>query len=361
MMDLQGLNIVIAGGGTGGHLFPGVAIADAFKEISSQNEILFLNTGNKIEKKILDKQGYDYKIIPSGGILGKNLLSKFKSIIKIFKSLSLASKKLDEFEADAVIGVGGYVSVPVIISAWIKGIPVFIQEQNTIPGITNKIFSYISILNFISFENTKIGPVKKRVFTGNPIRKKIASQKSDKKEHDELTILITGGSQGAKAINNGVVEALEYINQKDKIKFIHQTGDIDFDPIQKEYEKNNIKVNLSNFFQDMDEIYKETDIVIARSGATTVSEISCAGIPAILIPFPHATHNHQYHNSMSLVEKGAAFLIEEKDLNGKALAELINDLLEKPEKLVDMSRSMAENAKPNAAYDICSYIIGKLN
>ena len=361
MNNVEGLNIVIAGGGTGGHLFPGIAIADAFKDISSQNNILFMNTGNKLEKNILQKQKYNYDIIPSGGLLGKNIFQKIKSIKKIVSSLFLASKKLDEFNTDAVIGVGGYVSVPVIAAAWLKGIPVFIQEQNIIPGLSNKIFSYISKLNFTSFENTKMGPDSKNICTGNPIRKSIASNEYKITENKKITILITGGSQGAKAINKAVTDSFAFLENKDQMEFIHQTGEKDHKEIYEKYIQEKIKGEVAPFFNDMEKNYKKAKIIIARSGASTISEITCAGIPSILIPFPYATHNHQYYNSMSLVEKGAALMIEEKNLTGKILAETINNIVKSPDILLKMSSSVKTISKPNAAYDICSYIIGKLN
>lgn len=360
-MDIKGLNIVIAGGGTGGHLFPGVAIASAFIEISGSNRILFLNTGNKIEKNILNKSGFDYKVIPSGGILGKNLIEKLKNILKIASSISAASKRLDEFETDAVIGVGGYVSAPAIIAAWLKGIPVFIQEQNTIPGIANKIFSYIAKLNFISFKDTKLGPHKKRIFTGNPIRKAITENKYSFNPENGIRLLVTGGSQGAKAINQAIIDSFQYIEETDKIKITHQTGETDFENIQNEYSKLGINPEVAPFFTNFEKVYSNTDLIIARSGASTISEIACAAIPSILIPYPLAIHNHQYKNASSLEAEGAAKVIKESDLNGKTLAQEINNIVKNPDILTEMNRKMQSIAKPNAAYDICSYIIGKLN
>lgn len=356
----KNLNIIIAGGGTGGHLFPGVAIADKFLEKNPDNNILFINTGNKIEKKILDKENYTYKIIPSGGILGKSFAQKIKNLKKIATSILLARKELIKFKPNAVVGVGGYVSVPVIIASLINRTPVFIQEQNSIPGITNKIFSYFTKLNFVSFKDTKLGLRRKKIFSGNPIRNSISKGSYSIKDKNKITILITGGSQGAKAINNAFCQSLEYLEDKNKIHVIHQTGVADFDEIKSFYEQNGLNHDVRPFFDNMPEVYAKTDLIIARAGASTLAEIKSANIPAIFIPFPHATHNHQYYNALSLKKYGAAFVIEEKNISGKILGNLINDFISNPDKLQVISNNMKKISKENAAEIIYEKITGKL-
>jgi len=351
------LNIVIAGGGTGGHLFPGVAIAEEFKNISDKHRILFLNTGNKIERQILDKANFNYKVIPSAGFFNKNIKDKLKSILKIISSVSKASSILNEFRADAVIGVGGYVSVPILIAAILNNIPVFIQEQNTIPGMANRLFSWFAVMNFTGFKNTKKGFKKRVTYTGNPIRKRINLIEYSIKS--ENTILVTGGSQGAHRINQAFMNCINDLKDKKNILFIHQTGEKDFEKIKQIYEQKKLKYMAAPFFNNMDKLYGKTSLIISRAGASTLAEISCANIPAILIPFPYATHNHQFHNAKALTKEGAAIIIEENENTACKFAEQINFLLSDKKKLLYMSEKMKNTAKPDAAKNICELIIRK--
>ncbi|PIE75155.1 MAG: undecaprenyldiphospho-muramoylpentapeptide beta-N-acetylglucosaminyltransferase [Deltaproteobacteria bacterium] len=356
MKNNKKLNIIIAGGGTGGHLYPGIAVAEIFINENPENKILFLNTGNNVEKRILNFYKFNYKKIPSSGFFGKNLVEKIKSIKKILLSVKKAIMEIKNFQTDAILGVGGYVSVPVLIAAIIKRIPFFIQEQNSVPGIANKIFSFFSVYNFVSFETTKLGVQKKRFFTGNPVRSKIIPKIKEKSGNEKISVFITGGSQGASAINKTFCRAIDFIEHHDKLEIIHQTGKKDLDFVVDTYKKKSIKNDTRAFFDDIYEIYQKTDIIVARSGASTISEITCAGIPSILIPFPFATHNHQFHNAKNLMEKGAAIIIEEKNLSEKLLAQHINDLIKKPENLKKMGKRALSLAKPDAAYEIYNKI-----
>jgi UDP-N-acetylglucosamine--N-acetylmuramyl-(pentapeptide) pyrophosphoryl-undecaprenol N-acetylglucosamine transferase len=351
MKEKKAVNIVIAGGGTGGHLYPGIAVADEFMRQNKQNRILFINTGNKIEKKILSNEPYKTAAIESGKFLNQSISGKIKTLFTILFSVSKASKKLEKFKADAVIGVGGYAGVPVMIAAWLKKIPVFIQEQNSIPGISNKLFSLISKANFVSFETTKLGPEKRKIFSGNPIRKNIIS--SEKRSPDEkFIVFITGGSQGAGAINNAVIESIDFIEEIENIFFIHQTGEPQFSEINTIYKTRQISAHPAPFFSDIAEIYKKTDLVIARAGASTLAEISAAGIPAVFIPYPFATHNHQFHNCIEFEKNKAAIVIEEKNLSGSSLGKTINHLYKNKNLLETMKEQMKKQAKPDAANKI---------
>ncbi|MCB9480228.1 MAG: undecaprenyldiphospho-muramoylpentapeptide beta-N-acetylglucosaminyltransferase [Desulfobacteraceae bacterium] len=356
MKNNDSSNIVIAGGGTGGHLYPGIAIADEFVRQNRNNRILFINTGNAIENKILSKEPYRSLSIQSGKFLNQSLFNKIKSILTVSGSIFKASKELDNFKADAVIGVGGYVGVPVIIAAWLKKIPVFIQEQNSVPGISNKIFSFISKFNFVSFENTKLGPEKKKIFTGNPVRQIISENSRNHKDNKKFTVFITGGSQGAKAINQALIQSLDYIKQSENIQFIHQTGESQFDSIKKQYNNKKISCEVAPFFSNISDIYKKTDLIISRAGASTLAEISAAGIPAVFIPYPFATHNHQFHNCIEFQKKGAAIVIEEKDLSGKIIGKIINSFYEDRNMLYSMERIMKEQSNPDAASKIYKII-----
>ncbi|MDY0131376.1 MAG: undecaprenyldiphospho-muramoylpentapeptide beta-N-acetylglucosaminyltransferase [Desulforegulaceae bacterium] len=351
--------IVIAGGGTGGHLYPGIAIADEFMRQNRKNKILFLNTGNKLEKKILSMEQYPSASIESGKFINQNIFNKIKTVFIILSSVSIAKKELEKFKADAVIGVGGYVGVPVIIAAWLKRIPVFLQEQNSVAGISNKIFSLISKANFVSFENTKLGFENKKVFSGNPIRRKILGERK-KDNKNKFTVFITGGSQGARAINNAIIDSFDFIDEIDSFLFIHQTGEPQFEGIEKIYKNKGINSYPAPFFKEIADIYKKSDLIVARAGASTLAEISGAGIPAIFIPYPYATHNHQYYNCIEFEKKGAAIVIEEKNLSGKALGENISNLYKDKKLLTSMAEKMKEQSMPNAANKIYETIKGIL-
>jgi len=360
MTEKKTFNIVIAGGGTGGHLYPGIAVADEFMRQNIENRVLFINTGNRIEKKILSAEPYPSVAIESGKFLNQSFFSKIKTVFTILFSVSKASKELEKFKADAVVGVGGYAGVPVMIAAWLKKIPVFIQEQNSVPGISNKIFSSIAEINFVSFENTKLGPEKKKIVSGNPIRKKIISS-GIKNENHGFTVFITGGSQGAGAVNSSVIESFEYIEEIENFCFIHQTGEPQFEEIEREYKNKGVNGHPAPFFSDISEIYKKSDLIIARAGASTLAEISAAQIPAVFIPYPFATHNHQFHNCIQFEKSGAAVVIEEKNLSGKILGETINRLYKDRGLLASMAERMKEQSKPDAANKIYESIKEVLN
>jgi len=347
------VRVVIAGGGTGGHIFPGIAIAQAFIDLNSQNEVLFIGAGKPIEKNILSKTDFIYKTISVKALKGTGILSKIRSLFKIPGAVYQSIKIYLNFKPDIVIGVGGYVSGPALLAAKTIGIRTAIQEQNSIPGFTNRVLAKIVKRIFISFlETTKYFNPKKTLFTGNPIRKSIANYQQEIKNKNDFTVLITGGSQGAQKINNCVIEALEILKDFKNLKFIHQTGELDYIHVLDSYSKYGIDAEVKKFFNNMDEKFSIADLIICRAGATTISEITAMGKASILIPFPFAADNHQEVNANTLASKNAADTILQKDLNKEILAEKIKFYMENTTHLEKMQKNAKNMAMPQAANHI---------
>ncbi len=363
---MKPLKIIIAGGGTGGHLFPGIAIAQAFTEVNALTRVLFVNSGNLFEKKTLAESGFAHQIIAVEGIKGRGLRKQMGAALKIPLSILQSWRIICRFNPDLVIGVGGYSAGPVVAAAFLSKIPTALHEQNILPGITNRILFYLvnriylSYKNTLAFKNTKAGKrSKKKLVTGNPLRKDIISAvknaESDQKktfEQNIFTILILGGSQGAHRINTGVAEALSFLKPAPRFCFIHQTGQHDLKMVQKAYQAVKISSSVQAFFNDMGVQYEKADLIICRAGATTVAEVTAFGKGVIFIPFPYAADNHQELNAEALVNAKGAQMILEKDLNGHLLAQRIMELADNPEKIRNMGLAAKKLGHPLAAQTI---------
>jgi UDP-N-acetylglucosamine--N-acetylmuramyl-(pentapeptide) pyrophosphoryl-undecaprenol N-acetylglucosamine transferase len=366
------LRIVIAGGGTGGHLFPGIALAQEFTARNPNNRLLFVGTGKPFETAALSKAGFAHKGITSEGIKGRGILNQTRSILKIPKGIFESVMILKQFRPDLVVGVGGYSAGPLAAGAWLLGIKIVLHEQNILPGITNRILSRLADRIYVSFDDIPTGfNPKKVLYTGNPVRREILQFASNQKVGEiddspqprQFTILILGGSQGAHSINMAVLDALDKIKDKTKFFFIHQTGLKDETRVKTAYERYGVSFKVQAFFNDMARQYQNADLVICRAGATTVAEIKVVGKGAIFIPFPFAADNHQVLNARSLENAGAAEMILEKDLNGNALAERINFYASNPDTLCEMASRTRDLSRPDAAaviVDDCYRLIKRL-
>jgi UDP-N-acetylglucosamine--N-acetylmuramyl-(pentapeptide) pyrophosphoryl-undecaprenol N-acetylglucosamine transferase len=357
---MKKLRIVMAGGGTGGHLFPAIAIAEAFLEKNPQNIILFVSTGRAFERAVLAKQGFRIECITAEGIKGKGIRNQLCALVRLPKGVVEALRILNRFVPDLVIGVGSYASGPLILAAWLLRIPIVLHEQNIQPGITNRILFPLAVRVHVSFPNTRFRTQSAKIrFSGNPIRKKIqecadqsiASEPSAVSTRRPFTIGIVGGSQGAHAINLAVIQALPLLKDHG-IHFIHQTGQSDLQMVQDAYRLYETSRTVQPFFQDMTDCYQQADLMICRSGATTVAEIMALGKPAIFIPFPHASDNHQVLNAGRLVQLQAAEMILESDLTGHVLTERILFLASNPEILGQMAFQARQLGNPFAARTI---------
>ncbi|MCK5507743.1 MAG: undecaprenyldiphospho-muramoylpentapeptide beta-N-acetylglucosaminyltransferase [Desulfobacterales bacterium] len=358
-INRNGKRIVIAGGGTGGHLFPGIAIAEAFIKRNPENKVIFISTGKPFEVSVLKEKKFPFKTITVEGIKGRGIVNQIISISKIPKGLFESMLILKDFRPHLVIGVGSYSAGPVVLGAWLMGIKIVLHEQNILPGITNRILSYLADRIYVSFKDTRgnFNP-KKVCFTGNPVRNEIlcsAMEKSgisDSVQEKLFTILVIGGSQGAHSINIAVMDALQFLKEKDSFFFIHQTGTDDEEKVKNAYRKEGIAGIVKSFFNDMGQQYKNADLIICRAGATTVAELTAIGKGALLIPYPFAADDHQVLNAKTLSDAGAAEMIFQKELSGTLLAKKIRHYASNYKTLGNMALMATKLGKPDAAETI---------
>jgi len=364
--NLAKFNLIIAGGKTGGHLFPGIAVAQALKTANPEAKILFIGTDAPFEIATLKTYGFRHKAIMAKPIKGGSLFGKLISIGCTLGSLIQSLVLLVRFKPDFVLGVGGFSSFAVVLAAWILRIPRAIQEQNSIPGITNRLLSRFSDTIFTGFETTKgMDQNPKTRYVGNPIRRANPVQTPEANNEsnratdirpEDFTLLVTGGSQGAASINHAVMEALNLMDLA-HLHIIHQTGLAEESQIQKAHVKLKASSTVQAFFQDMPALQDRADLVVTRSGAGTISELTLKGLPAILVPFPHAADDHQTFNAKILADQGAAILIADRDLTGPLLKETLQDLMKDKKKLKQMGIAARTLAMPDADKIIASAIL----
>ncbi|MEN6332282.1 MAG: undecaprenyldiphospho-muramoylpentapeptide beta-N-acetylglucosaminyltransferase [Smithella sp.] len=361
------MRVVIAGGGTGGHLFPGIAIAEEFIRRDKKAEVLFIGTQRGIESKLLGPAGYKLSTIDVEGIKGRGIKALIKGFYQIPQSMWQSGRILKKFQPRIVIGVGGYASGPVVLSAHFMGLPTAIAEQNAAPGITNRILGKFVDKIFVTYAETANSfPASRVLASGNPVRAAFAGVRSlQRAEKDFHQLLIFGGSQGAQAINKSVVEMLPQLQKiKNNIRILHQTGARDVESVQEAYARYGIRADVTAFIVDMADAYSQADLIICRAGATSLAEITMAGKAAILIPFPFATNDHQTKNAEAMADKGAAIMIKEKDISGDKLFEVVEELLRDPKKLHLMEENSANLGNINAAatiVDACLELAAKKN
>ncbi len=353
---------MIAGGGTGGHLFPALALAETFKERDPANEILFVGGRTGLEARVLAKEGYPLKTIGVLGLKGQSFLKKIQGFMVLPKSIFEAWSIIHSFKPDLVLGVGGYASGPVVLTAWALRCKTAIQEQNFFPGFSNRILGRLVNRIFLSFEGSdRHFPKRKAMLTGNPVRKVITPQERREKE-SKFTLLILGGSQGAHHLNQVMQEAIPYLLRlKGGIRMIHQTGEKDYREVQDVYQRERLEAEVSPFIHDIERVYAAADLILCRAGATTLFELMAMGKPAILVPYPHAANDHQTLNAQALAEAGAAVMIPNGDLSGKELSRIVQQLREDPARLKRMEEKVAALAKPDAArriVNLCYEMVG---
>jgi len=357
------MRVLIAGGGTGGHLFPGIAVAEAFRLREPASEILFLGTGNPMEVSTLSKKGFDYADIAAEGFKGRGLWRRLRSLFKIPIGVCQALRTIWRFHPDIIIGFGAYASGPVALAARLTGKKLVIHEQNIFPGLTNRILGRLADRVFISFPDTgRMFRRSRTVITGNPLRRELFESRLGEKTTGAFTVLVLGGSQGAHAVNCAVVDALDHLKGPTRMTFIHQTGTKDAPWVERAYEDRDIKATVKPFFVDMAGPYHSADLVVCRAGATTVSELMVLGKAAIFIPFPFAANNHQELNARYVADAGGAEVILERDLDGALLADRLDYYASDPRALQDMAKRTLALARPDAAdviVDTCHRLVAK--
>jgi UDP-N-acetylglucosamine--N-acetylmuramyl-(pentapeptide) pyrophosphoryl-undecaprenol N-acetylglucosamine transferase len=359
------MKIVLAGGGTGGHLFPGIAIAEELKRIDGSAEVIFIGTEHGIEASIVPREGYAIRYLKAEGIAGKSFMRKTKAGVKTVFSLHDSYMMLKELKPDALIGLGGYASFAPAFAGSLLKIPTLIMEQNSVPGLANKVLSRFADIICVTYhESLSFFPRNKTYITGNPVRQKILSASREAAyelfglERGKFTVFVFGGSLGARKINNAVCGAFPDISDiREKIQFLHQTGKGDYDAVRETYRKWGIKGTVAAFIHQMPEAYAAADLVVSRAGATTLAELTAVGRPAILIPYPYAAGNHQELNAQRLSEMGAARVILDHELDSETLARNIKDLFNNAGIRSEMQRSSRSLGRPDAAQKIVEIVM----
>jgi len=345
------MRVLITGGGTGGHLFPGIALATGLQQRIAGCEVMFIGTKRQLDRETLAEFDFKRESISCMGLKGMGLIHRLKSLAGLPGAVLEARRVIKKFGPDLVFGVGGYVTGPVLLAAKLLSIPTCIHEQNSVPGLANRMISRFVDRAFISIPGVSF-PAKKTVVAGNPVREEIltAAEEKEFNNKDPFTILVLGGSLGAHRINLLMLEAMAILQgEKDlSIKLVHQTGTADEDRIRGGYAVAGIEAEVAPFFKDMAALYRRADLVVARAGATTLAELSVMGLPALLIPYPYAADDHQAKNGRYYVEGGGARMYRESELDGQLLASSISELLRNSGELHSMAMKMKKMGRPDA-------------
>lgn len=361
------LRVIISGGGTGGHIFPAVSIANAIREKRPDAKILFVGAEGRMEMQRVPAAGYPIKGLPIVGFNRKNWLKNIPVLFKIMKSRNMAREILSEFKPQVAVGVGGYASGPTLNMAESMGIPTLLQEQNSYAGVTNKLLAKNARRICVAYDGMeRFFPADKILFTGNPVRQNLLNTALTKDEAvrrfglvpGKKTILIVGGSLGARTINDSILGNLPLVKQQQKVQFIWQTGKYYSEEIHNELQRRGCPENLivTDFINDMSEAYAAADLVISRAGAGSISEFCLLGKPVILVPSPNVAEDHQTKNALALVQQNAALYVTDAEARRILLPQAINTVTD-PAKLESLGRNILQLAKPNAASDIADEVI----
>jgi UDP-N-acetylglucosamine--N-acetylmuramyl-(pentapeptide) pyrophosphoryl-undecaprenol N-acetylglucosamine transferase len=342
------MKLLIAAGGTGGHIYPGIAVANEILARQPGSEIMFVGTARGLEKRIVPDNGFQLALIHSAGLKNVGFAGKMKGMLILPNSFREAWKILRDFRPDVVVGAGGYVSGPVLLTAHFMGFPTLVMDSNALPGFTNRQLARFVDKAALTFEASVPFFGDKGVVTGNPVRKEffdIAAREASK----PVKVLVFGGSQGSAAINKAVIDALQLLDAAE-VEIIHQTGEAGFDEVRAAYDAAGRQTaDVRPYITNMVEAFDAADLIISRAGATTFAEAAAAGKPVIMIPLPTAADNHQQKNAEAIVERGGGRMILQSALTGEVLAAEINELIKEPAKLSQMGAELRKMSRPDAA------------
>ncbi|PIE32681.1 undecaprenyldiphospho-muramoylpentapeptide beta-N-acetylglucosaminyltransferase [candidate division KSB3 bacterium] len=352
-------DIVITGGGTGGHVYPGIAVAKEVKRQFPSASVLFIGTQKGLESKIIPYEGFALKTVDIRGFAGKGVTQRLRAFWKLPFAVLRARHYLKEFRPHVVFGTGGYVSVPVLYAAYLLHIPTLTLEPNRRPGLANKLLSKSVDQIAICFEESAAEfPEKKVIFTGNPIRKEfsIIGKTSPPNKGEKCNILVVGGSLGASSLNHAMIEALDYlVDYRDHFVFTHQTGASSYNDVKAGYEQKGFRTEVLEYIDDIPKMYARSHLIICRAGASTVAELQASRRPAILIPYAHGDR-HQEFNAQALVDKGIAKMILQKNLSGETLSKVILECLYNPDTVAQVWVNVHSTNEKSAAeriVDVC--------
>ncbi len=345
--------VIFAGGGTGGHVFPGLALMQEFKK-RTKCEFLFIGGIKGMGDGFFKGMAANCKTIDLEGFKGRGVYKKLRSVIKFFMAIIPSARFIREFKPDWVIGLGGYSALPVVSAAFLMRKKTAILEQNLLPGLTNRLLAPFAKKIFVSYTGTlKYLPEGKSFVTGNPVRREIIEKKRSRGKR--FTVLVFGGSQGARSINTFMVDSLVFLGDiKNKIRIIHQAGKNDRKRVAEAYKKNGFMAEVYDFIEDMAGAYAKSHMAVCRGGATSIAELAVRGIVPLVIPFPYAADGHQDLNAGFLAEQGAAKVIKESEMSGKVMAGVIREFYSDPALLKEREKKMRSLARPDAASNIIS-------
>ncbi len=352
------MRVLIAAGGTGGHIYPGIAVANEIMRREPQSEIRFVGTARGLENKLVPRAGFELSIIDSVGLKNVGFAARLRGLMILPKSFTEARRVIAGFRPNVVIGAGGYVSGPVLLSAALMRLPTLAMESNALPGWTNRRLARFVEKAAVSFEESLPYFRGKGVVTGNPVRREFFEIPARERDPEEFSILLFGGSQGARAINNAMVEALPLIDGlKSCLRITHQTGEADFESVNAAYRAAGWdRANVTRYVDNMVNAFAEVDLVICRAGATTTAELIAAGKASLMIPFPLAADDHQRKNAEALQAAGGTKMILQSDLSGERLATEIKSLVAQPGLVTAMEQSSRSLARGDAAGAVVNLI-----
>ncbi|MCC7416492.1 MAG: undecaprenyldiphospho-muramoylpentapeptide beta-N-acetylglucosaminyltransferase [Acidobacteria bacterium] len=350
------LRVVIAGGGTGGHLYPGIAVARELLARRPDAQVTFAGTAHGIEARVIPREGFRLDVLRSAGLKGKRLGDRARGLALLPLGLADAWTILSRRRPHLVIGVGGYSSGPVVLAAALRGVPTMLLEQNAVPGLTNRLLARVVGAAAVTFDSTRAFFGAKALVSGNPVRPELAHAVGRPRESGAdggtpiVRILVFGGSQGAHAINVAMVEAAAVLAAGDPaVRVVHQAGERDLEMVRSGYRRAGLPAEVEPFFYDMGRRLHEADLIVCRAGATTLAELMAAGRPAILVPLPTATDDHQRRNAEALASAGGAELLLQRDLTGRALAERVRTLAADAGRRARIAAAARALARPDAA------------
>lgn len=348
--------MIVAGGGTGGHLFPGLAVAEAMAR-RRPCRLLFVGASRGIEARVVPQRGYALRTLPVRALRGQGALGLVSSALRLPASVLSAWRLLGEVRPDLLIGVGGYASGPAVVAAWARRVPTVLLEQNAHPGLTNRWLARLADRICVAFpESAAYFPADRTVQTGNPVRAPGASPRG---RPGGFSVLIFGGSAGAHRLNEvGVAAMARLAGCGERLHVVHQTGAADLESVRRRYHEHGLEADVRPFIDDMAAAYADADVVVCRAGATTIAELTALGKPAVLVPYPFAADDHQRKNAESLVARGAALMILDRELTPEALTAALEPLRADPQRLATMAAAARVLGRPDAAERVVDVCLG---
>lgn len=360
------MRLIVSGGGTGGHIYPALAVAGAVRELEPGSEVLYVGTADGLEAAIVPKEGLAFRAIPSRGLIGKGPLGAPAAGLAAVRGVSAARRIVRSFRPDAILGTGGYVSGPVALAALLCRVPLVIHEQNAFPGVTNRLAARWAAAVAVPFADARLHfpPEARVVVAGNPVRRAVLETSPEEGRRvlglapGGRVLYLVGGSRGARVLNEAVVAALPGWLQRPEVRVVFATGERYYADTVKALERKDLSLRgdgrlvLVAYLERADAALAAADLIVTRAGGTTLAEVTARGVPAVIVPSPNVTHNHQEYNARVLARAGAARVILEADLTGPVLEKEVADLLRQPELLARMRQASLGLGRPEAAADI---------